>query len=109
MGGNCCELVVLITPHERRPGVWKFPIRGPKWPKELSPGFTLGSCPPPELALKGPCDTAIIDSDPLNRIACAFLAPSGRNVYFGLTQGKPWAKLFWPLRATDWPYPSAFT
>jgi hypothetical protein len=19
-------------------------------------------------------------------------------------QGKPWAKLFWPLRATDWPY-----
>ena len=20
-----------------------------------------------------------------------------------LTQGKPWAKLFWPLRATDWP------
>ncbi|HSZ79460.1 MAG TPA: hypothetical protein VK775_18785, partial [Chthoniobacterales bacterium] len=46
---------------------------------------------PPELALKGPRDTAIIGSARLNRTARAFLAPSasGRNLYFRLTQGKP--------------------
>ena len=49
----------------------------------------------------------IIGSARLNRTACAFLAPSGRNVYFRLTQGKPWAKLFWSLRATDWKRPKS--
>ncbi len=63
------------------------PIHGPKWPKERSPGFTLGSSPHPELALKGPRDTATIGSARLNRTACVCLAPSGRNVYFRLTQG----------------------
>jgi hypothetical protein len=28
----------------------------------------------------------------------AFRANSGE----GITQGKPWAMLFWPLRATEW-------
>ena len=51
------------------------PIHGPKWPKERSPGFTLGSFPHPELALKGPRDTATIDSARLNRTACVCLAP----------------------------------
>jgi hypothetical protein len=39
--------------------------------------------PPPEFALKGPPGTARIGSEPLHRIASAFLAPSGRNAYFG--------------------------
>jgi hypothetical protein len=43
----------------------------------------------------------MIASEPLDLIACAFLAPSGQNIHFRQTQGKPWAKLFWPLRATD--------
>ena len=29
-------------------------------------------------------------------------APSGLIGVEEITQGKPWAKLFWPLRATDW-------
>jgi hypothetical protein len=43
---------------------------------------------PPKLALKGPPGTAK-----------RFLAPSGRDVYFIPTQGKPWAKLFCPFGA----------
>jgi hypothetical protein len=39
--------------------------------------------PSPELALKGRQGTARIGSKPLNRIASAFLAPSGQNLYFG--------------------------
>jgi hypothetical protein len=42
---------------------------------------------------------ASIGFEPLIRIACAFLAPTGRNAYLRLTQGKPWAMLFWHLRA----------
>jgi hypothetical protein len=38
---------------------------------------------PHELALKGSPGTAGIDFEPSNRIACTFLATSGRNVYFG--------------------------
>ena|ERR1700722_7144801 len=30
------------------------------------------------------------------------MAPSGLIRVGEITQGKPWAKLFWPLRATDW-------
>ena len=89
----------MIVASMKCPAVWTFivghfgviytssviwSIRGPNWPKERSPGRL-----------------AIIGSEPLNRIACV-LAPSGRNIYFRLTQGKPWAKLIWPLRATDW-------
>jgi hypothetical protein len=29
-------------------------------------------------------------------------APSGLMRVRGTSQGKPWAKLSWPLRATDW-------
>jgi hypothetical protein len=55
--------------------------------------------PSVEFALKGSPDTARIGSKPLNRLACEFLAPSGRNVNFPLTQGKPWAKLSCPFGA----------
>src|ERR1700722_1708997 len=30
------------------------------------------------------------------------MAPSGQSRVREITRGKPWAKLFWPLRATDW-------
>ena len=33
-------------------------------------------------------------------------APSGLIPLGELTQGKPWAMLFWPLRATDWKPPN---
>jgi hypothetical protein len=33
-------------------------------------------------------------------------APSGLIPLRELTQGKPWAMLFWPLRATDWKPPN---
>jgi hypothetical protein len=68
----------------RPEGVWAFPLRGPKWPRKHSPVFALGDSPSPELALKGPLCRAGIGSEPLNRIAYAVLAPSGRNVYFDL-------------------------
>src|SRR5271154_6641178 len=55
--------------------------------------------PPPKLALKGPLGSARIGSESLNWIACAVLAPSGRNVLCRLTQGKPWAKLSCPCGA----------
>jgi hypothetical protein len=35
-------------------------------------------------------------------------APSGLSPVGELTQGEPWAMLFWPLRATDWKYPNSF-
>jgi hypothetical protein len=34
------------------------------------------------------------------------LAPSGLIPVGELTQGKPWAMLFWPLRAKDWKPPN---
>ena len=37
----------------------------------------------------------------LNRIECAFYSPFRAERLFWLTQGKPWAKLFRPRRATD--------
>jgi hypothetical protein len=95
-------------------------IRGPKWPKEHSPGFTQGlpwvdssTEPSPEGA------GADIGSKRSERIACRFwplqhLQPGGpgviherRNVVapcegkrlFSVTQGKPWAELFCPCGA----------
>src|ERR1700675_2641399 len=35
------------------------------------------------------------------------VAPSGLIRLGGITQGKPWAMLFWPLRATDWKHPNS--
>jgi hypothetical protein len=35
-------------------------------------------------------------------------APSGRVRAEAFSQGKPWAMLFWPLRATDWNHPNLF-
>jgi hypothetical protein len=64
-----------------------FSIRGPKWPRKHSPGFTPGLpwvIAPPGFALKGQPGTSRIGSKPLNRIVGAFLAPTGRNVYLGL-------------------------
>jgi hypothetical protein len=65
-------------------------IRGPKWPKERSPGFTLGGSPHPN-SPEGATRYGDNRPERLNRIACAFPAPSasGRNVYLRLTQGKP--------------------
>jgi hypothetical protein len=37
-----------------------------------------------------------------SRLPPFLLAPSGLIPLGELTQGKPWAMLFWPLRATDW-------
>jgi hypothetical protein len=47
--------------------VWMVPIRGPKWPRKHSPGFTLGNCPQPGLALKGQPGTARTRFEPLNQ------------------------------------------
>jgi lipid-A-disaccharide synthase len=38
--------------------------------------------PPPVLALKGPPGVARVGSEPLHRIECAFLAPSGRSAVY---------------------------
>jgi hypothetical protein len=35
------------------------------------------------------------------RVLAALVAPSGPIRVGGISQGKPWAMLFWPLRATD--------
>jgi hypothetical protein len=53
------------------------------------PAFTLGNSPQTELALKEPPGTTRIAAEPLNRIACSFLAPSGKNPYFGLPGVNP--------------------
>ncbi len=72
---------------------------GPKWPRKHGPGFTLGNLHPPELALKGPPGTARIGSEPSNRTASAFLAPSGRNVYLALPRVNPGLKFSCPFGA----------
>jgi hypothetical protein len=62
------------------------------WPevaKKAQPKVYPGYSPPPESALKGPPGREKIDSEPLSRIACAFLTPSGRNVYIGLPRVDP--------------------
>jgi hypothetical protein len=41
-------------------------------------------------------------------ILAALGGPFRANSGGGNTQGKPWAKLFWPLRATDWKRPNSF-
>jgi hypothetical protein len=63
-------------------------VCGPKGHESIAQGLPW-VIPPTELALKGPPGTAGIGSQPLNRIARAFLAPSGRNVYFGLSRVNP--------------------
>jgi len=35
-------------------------------------------------------------------VLAGLVAPSGLIRVGGITQGKPWAMLFWPLRATEW-------
>jgi hypothetical protein len=81
-------------------------IRGPKWPKERSPGFTLGGSPHPN-SPEGATrygDNRLGKFEPFRvRVSGPFRAKR----YFRLTQGKPWAKLFWPLRATDWKRPNS--
>jgi hypothetical protein len=71
---------------------------GPKRPRKLSPGFTLGyqnKCFCPERGLekwkraRGPVEVVL---------ALAW-GPFRANPGEGNTQGKPWAKLSWPLRA----------
>jgi hypothetical protein len=37
-----------------------------------------------------------------SRFSPYLLAPSGLIRLRGITQGKPWAMLSWPLRATEW-------
>ncbi len=38
-------------------------------------------------------------------ILAILVAPSGL-IRVGISQGKPWAMLYWPLRATDWKRPN---
>jgi hypothetical protein len=79
-----------------------FESAGPKRPKEHSPGFTPGLpwvSPPTGISPEGAaryCENRLRTFAPdRGRV----LAPSGRNVYFTPTQGKPWAKLSCPFRA----------
>jgi hypothetical protein len=74
----------------------------PEGVRKLSPGFTLVKrkymfCP------EGARTAAYTDT-PIRPYAdpCPLVAPSGPIWVGEITQGKPWAKLFWPLRATDW-------
>jgi hypothetical protein len=78
--------------------IWPFPICGPKFPKKPSPGFTL-EIPPIRISPEGGASFARISSEPLNRVSFPSQAPSGQNVYFRLTQDKPWAKLSSPFGA----------
>jgi hypothetical protein len=41
-------------------------------------------------------------SEVRSRFSPNLVAPSGLILVRGITQGKPWAMLSWPLRATDW-------
>jgi hypothetical protein len=43
-----------------------------------------------------------------SRFSPYLAAPSGLIRMGGITQGKPWAMLSWPLRATDWKRPNSF-
>jgi hypothetical protein len=54
------------------------------------------------LALKGPETTKSARSPVGNRFSPDLTAPSGLIPVRELTQGKPWAMLSWPLRATDY-------
>jgi hypothetical protein len=75
-----------------------FPIRGPKWPRKHSPGFTLGNSPGrigPEGAtryVENRLQTFELDR---RRIS----GPYRAKRLYGLTQGKPWAKLSCPCGA----------
>jgi hypothetical protein len=40
------------------------------------------------------------------RVLAGLVAPSGLIRAGEISQGKPWAMLFWPLRATDWKRPN---
>jgi hypothetical protein len=75
-----------------------FPFRGPKWPRKLSPGFTLGNSSHPirpEGATRyGENRLRTFEPDRV-RSSCPFTAKR----LFRLTQGKPWAKLSCPFGA----------
>jgi hypothetical protein len=77
---------------------WTFPIRGPKWPRKHSPGFTLDNSPTrisPERATGcGENRLRTFEPDRL-RISNPFRAKR----LFRLTQGKPWANLSRPFGA----------
>jgi hypothetical protein len=87
--------LLRVIPSE---GVSLFPIRGPKWPREHSPGFTLGNSPtrisPEGAAGCGENRLRTFEPDRL-RMDDPFRAKR----LFWLTQGKPWAKLSCPFGA----------
>src|ERR1700722_15474868 len=78
----------------------------PEGARELSPGFTPGLpwvSGNKRFALMKGLEANTIRSRGLELIPGPYLvAPSGLIRWGKITQGKPWAKLFWPLRATDW-------
>ena len=92
---HCIYLALVIRPRRVR----RFPIRGPKWPKKHSPGFTLGNSSSrhgPEGARYGENRLRTFERD-LMRISSPFRA----KPLFRLTHGKPWAMLSCPFRAYD--------
>jgi hypothetical protein len=94
-------LVLVFPPH--RGGSTRSKCLRPKakGARKLSPGFTPGYSNR-RFALKGLEMRTRSDSEvPRSRFSLTLLAPSGL-MRMGVSQGKPWAKLSWPLRATDW-------
>jgi hypothetical protein len=67
---------------------WTLPICGPKW--SISSPFSISN----------PEDRVLFME---RTFMC--LVSFRANVYFRLTPGQPWAKLFRPLRATEWKCP----
>jgi hypothetical protein len=59
-------------------------------------------------ALKGLEMPALSGFEVRSQFSPYLAAPSGLTRVGGITQGKPWAMLSWPLRATEWKRPNIF-
>ena len=53
-------------------------------------------------------ETRLTEEAKQRRFAYLPVGPFRANRWGGITQGKPWAMLSWPLRGTDWSRPNSF-
>jgi RNA-directed DNA polymerase len=78
--------------------------RGKKWPRKKSLDKLKDAVRSKTRRNNGRCMKAICADLNLNRIACAFLAPSGRTVYFGLPRVNPGLSFLAPSGRSLRPY-----
>jgi hypothetical protein len=107
MAGQMVKSAIQAIPVPTDTGTDNFLGPTPKGLENLAQGLPWVSRNK-RFALKG-LEMRTPSGSKLRSLSSPYLvAPSGRTRTGGITQGKPWAMLSWPLRATEWKRPNSF-